>query len=616
MSDKPTAYRFEPQSINEETQAASYANQEYAGHQQAVASNYGDQNYQPASSPAHQPADYQNQTYQNQTYIGADGQTYMVQPEHTAYAANQQTLAPTPQQVEGYTTPYSDPQTSTQQATEYYPHDQSAAQFLQQPQETSSPQESNPYLDAHRNATQPFQSEQQSFQSETVQPDLYHQQTGYSEAGSLYPAQPLQPTGEMQYEEGHQYAGQQQYYDLAQQPGSEMDMPSDHAPSPQTMSPQQEYTNSQMLGQASLSEQSAAHGIQTAPYSIAPHDIENDAHVAEPHTFDNYHEEIEGEGRKSFLVGTMILGVIVIGGGIAAAYKYSTPFIGQSDNAPIIISDGSARKDLPNQAGGKVIANQNKKIYDRLGNGSQSSVPAGSINDSLAQSMSIEQLRGQITAQSNAGVRTIEDQLNSSITDSSASSSSQKSTTVPGAPRRVKTVMVRPDGSFVSSSSGALSAVINNQRVDAIDGVRLDSGPSRKVRTLAATKANSGTGRQLSRQREQIKTRAAEVLTNRSANSQISRARNGVTALSGGNYVVQVSSRRSQTDALASFSSLKQKYPNILQGYRPLIQRADLGSKGVWYRLRIGPMANKSAASNICSKLKTRGLGSCLVRPR
>lgn len=86
-------------------------------------------------------------------------------------------------------------------------------------------------------------------------------------------------------------------------------------------------------------------------------------------------------------------------------------------------------------------------------------------------------------------------------------------------------------------------------------------------------------------------------------------------AAGGEQFVVQVAARQSQTAALAAFADLQQRYPSLLNSYRPIIQRADLGDKGVWYRLRVGPMSEKTAAASLCEKLKSAGMRSCLVRP-
>ena len=78
-------------------------------------------------------------------------------------------------------------------------------------------------------------------------------------------------------------------------------------------------------------------------------------------------------------------------------------------------------------------------------------------------------------------------------------------------------------------------------------------------------------------------------------------------------YVVQVGSKQNQTEALATFADMQQKYPSLLANYRPMVTKADLGSKGTWYRLRIGPIADKGTASKLCSQLKAQGQADCMV---
>ena len=70
---------------------------------------------------------------------------------------------------------------------------------------------------------------------------------------------------------------------------------------------------------------------------------------------------------------------------------------------------------------------------------------------------------------------------------------------------------------------------------------------------------------------------------------------------------------KSQTDALAKFADIQQKYPSLMSSYTPKIKPADLGSKGVWYRLQVGPMSDKDSASKLCSQLKAQGMTDCLV---
>ena len=44
------------------------------------------------------------------------------------------------------------------------------------------------------------------------------------------------------------------------------------------------------------------------------------------------------------------------------------------------------------------------------------------------------------------------------------------------------------------------------------------------------------------------------------------------------------------------------------------VQRADLGAKGVFYRVRAGPLADRTAADELCVALKARDVGCLVVR--
>jgi cell division protein FtsN len=90
-------------------------------------------------------------------------------------------------------------------------------------------------------------------------------------------------------------------------------------------------------------------------------------------------------------------------------------------------------------------------------------------------------------------------------------------------------------------------------------------------------------------------------------------ARAEPSATASGGYAVQVTSQRSETGAQAEFRALKAKFPNQLGGRAPLIRRADLGAKGVYYRALVGPFASAEQATAMCSGLKSAG-GSCIVQ--
>lgn len=82
---------------------------------------------------------------------------------------------------------------------------------------------------------------------------------------------------------------------------------------------------------------------------------------------------------------------------------------------------------------------------------------------------------------------------------------------------------------------------------------------------------------------------------------------------SGGGYAVQLTSQRTEAEAQSAFRALRAKFPNQLAGRQPIVRRADLGPKGVYYRALVGPFASAEDAAGMCSSLKAAG-GNCLVQ--
>jgi hypothetical protein len=80
-----------------------------------------------------------------------------------------------------------------------------------------------------------------------------------------------------------------------------------------------------------------------------------------------------------------------------------------------------------------------------------------------------------------------------------------------------------------------------------------------------------------------------------------------------GGYTVQISSQRSENEAHASFRSLQAKFPSLLGDRQPIIRRADLKDKGIYFRAMVGPFASVEQAAQFCGSLKSAG-GQCVVQ--
>lgn len=213
-------------------------------------------------------------------------------------------------------------------------------------------------------------------------------------------------------------------------------------------------------------------------------------------------------------------------------------------------------------------------------------------------------------------------------------------------PRRVQTVSIGPDGAVISEPAPASSGASQSETTArSLSSEETASGAAAQTGTdivagRAAGQAGADGVESLLRQspdaaepdaqqslftpsprpkpRPTTRVAAAEPAANTAAapaRPQIpAPARNAAASATLEGFAVQVASHRQQAEAVAAFADLQQRYPNLISGYQPLIQRADLGERGIFYRLRIGPVADKGAADQLCASLKSAGLPGCLVR--
>ncbi len=88
---------------------------------------------------------------------------------------------------------------------------------------------------------------------------------------------------------------------------------------------------------------------------------------------------------------------------------------------------------------------------------------------------------------------------------------------------------------------------------------------------------------------------------------------NGVVGeIPAGTYIVQVASVRSIDQAKGQIRSYNRRYPNLMALVTPVITRADLGDKGVYYRIQV-PFDGPTSANTFCGEFKSAG-GDCYVR--
>jgi cell division septation protein DedD len=77
-------------------------------------------------------------------------------------------------------------------------------------------------------------------------------------------------------------------------------------------------------------------------------------------------------------------------------------------------------------------------------------------------------------------------------------------------------------------------------------------------------------------------------------------------------YAIQLGSVRSRQEANVEWERLRRNHGDILGGLRPQVVEADLGQRGMFYRLQAGPITSQTSARQLCTSLVDRKV-ACIV---
>lgn len=108
---------------------------------------------------------------------------------------------------------------------------------------------------------------------------------------------------------------------------------------------------------------------------------------------------------------------------------------------------------------------------------------------------------------------------------------------------------------------------------------------------------------------------AATLATPRPQTSSVPRPPAPRTAAGGSGYRIQIAALRSDAEAQATWKRLVKKHRKLLAGHQPNIVRTELGGLGTFYRLQLGPFAEKEPSKQLCKEFKLGGLDCFLLAP-
>jgi len=290
--------------------------------------------------------------------------------------------------------------------------------------------------------------------------------------------------------------------------------------------------------------------------------------------------ELEEPRRGSWTMRIAGAIVVAVGLGFGLAQGYKLVVGNSSDGAtPLITGVGGPAKTKPLDPGGKKFAHTDSKIMGRLGDSSDAS---------------------DTDANGARKVQTLVVGRDGSIVSSAAPPAQTGSVTsgvsVPG-----MTIVDGFGGQFPGSNSAVSEAPAAPQKPIVVNPPDSGEKPVTMARTTPTNKPVNAAPRAV---------KAPVAKTRRSpAPSSTAAGRNGYVAVLAS---VPVSSK-SRLAVLQRFADMQQKYSGVLQNKTPDIREANLGERGKYHRLLVGPPGSRSQASALCGELKSAGHKDCWV---
>lgn len=339
--------------------------------------------------------------------------------------------------------------------------------------------------------------------------------------------------------------------------------------------------------------------------------------------------------------------IVVLGAGAYGAYswvRHGAPISTFSGEPRVITADTDPVKVAPENPGGTVVPNQDKAVYDRVAGDNTAAPKQKELVSSNEQPVDVVQKTlipesispddGSSEQVSPTPVGETEDpRLLPNQNGGNTNVASNGDDQVPAvSPRKVRTMIVKPDGSLVPRDEPAPAvdktttaaakpantpatsprpALANAQpaaQADNGDAASAESTPIRVVKTnpvptarpepvKAATPAPA--------QDVQPKAQPKQVASAAPAAAPVA------TSAASGAYGVQIASLPTEADAQKSQANLKTKFAGVIGNHPLEIRKADIAGKGTYYRVRV-VAGSKDEAAAICERYRAAG-GTCLI---
>ncbi len=361
--------------------------------------------------------------------------------------------------------------------------------------------------------------------------------------------------------------------------------------------------------------------------------------------------------RGLLMAGTAVV-VLLLGGGALYTWLTGTgPSMMTSGEPQVIAADKDPVKILPENPGGKSVPNQDKAVYDSVAGAAVEDPKQESLISSSEEPVDVVQktlipetlpLEDESDAQAlgtpvgeTEDPRLLPDQ---NETAQPAATGAAEPATI--TPRKVRTMIVRPDGTLVAQEAPAEAAPAPTLEAPAVTEQNAPTGdkpalaapsttaeaplatapadapkgpvPTARPSTPAETAATPAAAPQAQAPAAQpepaapaVETAAAPTPAAAAPEPAAPEPAAAQPAPAAGGYYIQVASLPSEAEAEKSYKNISSKFGSVVGGRAHEIKRAEIAGKGTYYRVRISA-GTKADAAALCERYKAAG-GSCLV---
>jgi hypothetical protein len=362
---------------------------------------------------------------------------------------------------------------------------------------------------------------------------------------------------------------------------------------------------------------------------------------------------VEPRRSRTPLLVAGVIGLVLVGGIAVAMFR---PVGEDAGTPPVIVADGLPTKITPDETMLAEADAQNKLIYDRVNPGEENGettlltpadepiaeVPSSTARDNAISRVIIPGGPGFDEPALDDGL-SLDGQPSTMPADDTTQMAAADDEPIEAiGPRRVRTVVVKPDGTIVESVASEVDGATADAPPPAAPAPVVEAPPAVEPPPPAAVAddtaaiAGNGNGELAITPVPEIGGGSSVAETPQApapepeppAVAAAPPAPAAVAAVEStapidlgqsppppsGGMLVQISSQRTEDAARATYRDLQTRYPGILGSYDVNIQRAEIPDRGTFYRVRVGPFS-ASDAQRLCNDLKAAG-GDCILAQR